>query len=117
LSEEYVAPERVLAYFDRFPPLSNPGRAAHALALLASRPDQAEAVARAAWRGGEMSPAAEATLLASFGGRFTPEDHDARMDALLWQRDPQAAARTLPYVSPARAAVFAARLAILQGGD
>src|SRR5690606_7159905 len=70
-----------------------------------------------AWRGGEMSPTAAATLLANFGGRFTAEDHDARMDALLWQRDSLTASQQLPYVSPARSAVFAARLAILQGGD
>jgi soluble lytic murein transglycosylase len=117
LAEEWVAPERVLAYFDRQPPLTNPGRAAHALALLAVRPDQAEEAARAAWRGGEMSPTAAATLVANFAGRFTPDDHDARMDALLWQRDADGAAQQFAYVSPAKAAVFAARLSILQGGD
>src|SRR5690606_39051949 len=108
LSEEFVPPQQAVAYFDRFPPITNPGRAAHALALMTARPAEAEAAARAAWRGGEMSPTAEASLLASFGGRFTPEDHDARMDALLWQRDPTAAARQLAYVSPARSTVFAA---------
>ena len=117
LAEEYVAPERVLTYFAVHPPVTNPGRAARALALLATRPGEAEAAAREAWRGGEMSPTAAATLLAGMGARFAPEDHDARMDALLWQRDAAAAAQQLPYVSPARAAVFAARLAILQGGD
>ncbi len=117
LAQEYAAPERVLAYFDRHPPLTNPGRAAQALALITARPGEAEAAARAAWRGGAMSPTAAATIQASFWNRFTPEDHDARMDALLWQRDAFAAAQQLPYVSPARAATFAARLAILQGGD
>src|SRR5690606_41322567 len=117
LSEEYVRPQQAIAYFDRFPPLTNPGRAAHAIALMTARPGEAEAAARAAWRGGEMSPTAAATLLANFGGRFTLADHDARMDALLWQRDATAAAQQLPYVSPAKAAIFTARLAILQGGD
>lgn len=117
LADEYVPPERVLAYFDRHPPVTNTGRAARAMALMTSRPGEAEAAAREAWRGGEMSPTAAATLLANFGGRFTPEDHDARMDALLWQRDATAAAQQLPYVSPAKAAIFTARLAILQGGD
>jgi soluble lytic murein transglycosylase len=87
------------------------------MALMAARPQEAEATARAAWRGGAMSPTAEATIFANFGARFTPEDHDARMDALLWQRDGVTAARQLAYTSPARRAVFAARLAILQGGD
>jgi len=117
LADEYVAPEWLLAYFDLHPPLTNSGRAAQALALMAARPGEAEAAARAAWRGGEMSPTAAATLLATFGARLTPEDHDARMDALLWQRDGAAAARQLGLVSPARAGVFAARLAILQSGD
>src|SRR5690606_31072519 len=70
-----------------------------------------------AWRGGMMGETAYATLFASYGGNFTPDDHDARMDALLWQRDAIGAARQLPYVSPAKATRFAARLAILQGGD
>src|SRR5688500_12073503 len=52
LAEEYVAPQRVAAYFDRHPPVTNPGRAAYALALMAARPGDAPAAARAAWRGG-----------------------------------------------------------------
>jgi soluble lytic murein transglycosylase len=39
------------------------------------------------------------------------------MDALLWQRDPAAAARQLAWTSPAKRGRFQARLAILQGGD
>jgi soluble lytic murein transglycosylase len=117
LANQYVAADRLVAFFDRFPPQTNPARAQYAIALMAMRPDQALEVARAAWRGGQMSPTAMATLFASFGASFTPADHDARMDALLWQRDAQAAAAQMAYVSPARAPVFTARLAILQGGD
>jgi soluble lytic murein transglycosylase len=117
LADQYVAADRLVAFFDRFPPLTNAGRAQYALALMAMRPDAALETARAAWRGGQMSPTAMATLLATYGASLTPADHDARMDALLWQRDAEAAAIQLAYVSPARAPVFAARLAILQGGD
>src|SRR5688572_14173386 len=117
LADQYVAADRLVAFFDRFPPLTNPGRAQYALALMAMRPDAALETARAAWRGGQMSQTAMATLYSSYGASFTPADNDARMDALLWQRDPIAAAMQMPYVSPARASVFAARLAILQGGD
>jgi len=117
LAQEWAAPERVTAYFDRHPPVTNQGRAAFAMALMTTRPDQAEAAARTAWRGGQMSLPAASTLLATHGGRFTAEDHDARMDALLWQRDAAAAAQQYAYVSPARSGVFAARLSILQGGD
>ncbi len=117
LADQYVAADQLIGFFDRFPPLTNPGRAQYALALMALRPDAALETARAAWRGGQMSETAMATLYATYGASFTPADHDARMDALLWQRDPLSAALQLPYVSPARAAVFSARLAILQGGD
>jgi len=117
LANQYVDASRLIAYFDRFPPLTNPGRAQYALALMALRPDQALEAARAAWRGGQMSQTAQATLFSTYGASFSPADHDARMDALLWQRDPDAASQQLPYVSQARAPVFAARLSILQGGD
>jgi soluble lytic murein transglycosylase len=117
LSQEYVDPARALVYFDRNPPVTNNGRAQYALALIGQRPEAAEAQARAAWRGGSMTEGAYAMLAANFGARFSYDDHDARMDALLWQRDRAAAERQLPYVSPGQAARFAARLAILQGGD
>jgi soluble lytic murein transglycosylase len=107
----------VVAFFDRVPPLTNPARAQYALALKAlGRPD-ADAMARVAWRGGPMSEAAEAAILAGWGGTFTPDDEDARMDALLWAGNPSPAARQTARVSPARRGVFAARLATLLGLD
>lgn len=117
LAEEYVNPERLLAYFDANLPVTNGGRAQYALALTAQRPALAAEAARTAWRGGEMSETAYATLFSAYGALFTADDHDARMDALLWQRDGAAAARQLAYASPAKAGLFTARLAILQGGD
>ena len=117
LSREYVEPSRLVAFFDRFPPLTNPGRAQYALALAALRRPEAETVARAAWRGGAMSDAAEAALFSQFYARFAADDHDARMDALLWAGAQAQAERQLGYVSPARRAVDAARLAALAGTD
>src|SRR3990170_5623876 len=35
---EYVSPERLLVYFDRYPPVTNNGRAQQALAVAALRP-------------------------------------------------------------------------------
>jgi len=117
LSQEYAPAEQIVAFFDRYPPLTNPARAHYALALMAQRPEAAPDVARTAWRSGAMSDTASATILATFGAQFTPADHDARMDALLWQRERAAAERQILWVSPAARPVFAARLAILQGGD
>lgn len=115
LGREYVEPARLVAFFDRFPPLTNPGRAQYALALAALRRPEAEAVARAAWRGGPMSDAAEAALFSQFYARFNLDDQDARMDALLWAGAQAQAERQLGYVSPQRRAIDGARLAALSG--
>lgn len=117
LDREAVDARQVAAYFDRFPPLTNPGRAAYAIALYAlGRPQGAE-MARAAWRGGAMSDSAEASLLARIGPSLTTDDHDSRMDALLWAGATTAADRELVYTSPARRPTFAARLAMAKGQD
>lgn len=117
LGREVVPPQQVVAFFDKFPPLTNPGRAQYALALYALGRPQAASVARDAWRGGAMSDAAEATILARIGPSLTPDDHDARMDALLWSGSTTQAERQLAYVSPARRSTFAARLAMAKGLD
>ncbi len=107
----------VVAFFDRVPPLTNPARAQYALALKALGRPEADAMARAAWRGGSMSEAAEAAILAGWGGTFTADDEDARMDALLWAGTPSPAARQTARVSPGRRGLFAARQATLIGLD
>ncbi|WP_435417287.1 lytic transglycosylase domain-containing protein [Parerythrobacter aurantius] len=115
LGEQAIGAERLVAFFDRHPPLTNPARARYALALASLGRDDAFAAARGAWRGGTMSSASEVYLLGQFGARFTQDDHDARMDALLWQRDAEGAARSMNYVSGAKRELFMARLAIVQG--
>ncbi len=104
-----------VAFFDRFPPLSNVARGRYAQALAALGRPEAAGVALAAWRGGSLSPDAEGNLSALYGRSFTQADQDARMNALLWAGDGAAAARQIAYVSPAARARFAARLALVQG--
>ncbi|MGH8679033.1 MAG: hypothetical protein ACREUQ_11845, partial [Burkholderiales bacterium] len=84
LDREYAEAARVVAYFDRFPPQTNPARAHYAIALWALRRPQAGSVALEAWRGGPMSDTAEATLFAQYATAMSLADHDARMNALLW---------------------------------
>ena len=115
LDTEPVSTERLVAFFDENPPLTNPARARYALALASMNRAEAEEVARSAWRGGTMSSPAEAYLSGLYGSRFTPADHDARMDALLWQGDSEAAARQVVKVSPTMRDSAMARLALLQG--
>ncbi len=110
-------PARIAAFFDRFPPLTNPARAQYALALGALGRGEAAADARGAWRGGMMSDSAEAMLGATYAGRFSPDDHDARMDALLWQGAVAQAQRQIALVSPRFRPLAMARLAAAQGSD
>ena len=117
LRKEFVSNDTLLAYFDRNPPVTNFARAHYALALMGRDRGAAQQQALAAWRGGEMSDVAEAMISSNFAGAITPQDQDERMNALLWQRDGEAAARQLPRTTPGARQLFAARLAILQGGD
>ncbi|WP_296676609.1 lytic transglycosylase domain-containing protein [Novosphingobium sp.] len=117
LDREYAEPGRVAAYFDRYPPVTNQGRAAFALAVNALRRADALTVARDAWRGGPMSDAAEAALFPLLASTLTPDDHDTRMDALLWVNAASQAERQLAYVSPAARSRFMARLALVKGMD
>jgi soluble lytic murein transglycosylase len=117
LERDFAEPSRLVAYFSQKPPLTNLGRAQYALALTQLGRPEAREAARAAWRGGAMTDAAEAALLAAWGTSFTPDDHDARMDALLWSGSTDQAARQIVWVSPARKGIDSARLAAMQGGD
>lgn len=117
LEREAVPAAQIVSYFDRFPPQTNPGRAQYALALYAMGRPQAATVAREAWRGGPMSENAEAAILGRIGPSLTADDHDARMDALLWAGATSAGDRQLLLVSPGKRPTFAARLAMAKGQD
>ena len=108
-----ASPASVVAYFSKFPPMTATGMVAQARALAAmGRADAANEVARKAWTMGSLASSDEAAILGQFGSALRPADHDARMDELLWQGATSSAARELPYVSPSKRAVFAARLAL-----
>ena len=111
LAVEPVDAPQLIRFFDRFPPLTNAGAASYAIALMVNGDPRADEWARKAWRGGTMSDSAELMLLGRYAGAFTPEDHDARMNALMWASEFEAARRQLTRVSPSAQAVFASRLA------
>jgi soluble lytic murein transglycosylase len=112
-----TTPQQVASFFDRFPPQTNPARARYALALSNLNRPEARDIARAAWRGGEMSSPAEAYLVGLHGPAFTPDDQDERMRALLWQGQAEAATRVIGSTTAANRALFMARLSLLQGQE
>ncbi|HWU03993.1 MAG TPA: hypothetical protein VN222_14735, partial [Novosphingobium sp.] len=101
---------RLIAFFDRFPPLSNPARASYALALARQGRPQAGTVALAAWRGGAMNDAAEAQIFARWGRSFTQADNDARLRALLADGATTQASRALARASANMRGIGQARL-------
>ena len=73
---------------------------------------EAAAAARSAWAASGLSSIDEARLQARFAGSLTVQDHDARVDRLLADRQATAASRMLAWASPARRAAFGARIAM-----
>jgi soluble lytic murein transglycosylase len=106
------APQLVIRFFTRFPPVTPAGRIRYAEALAASGASaQAADQARRAWRSGILRPGDEARLFGAFGSILSQADHDARADMLLWQGQLAAARRQLAYTSAANRPLFEARIA------
>ncbi|MCR2834531.1 lytic transglycosylase domain-containing protein [Qipengyuania sp. RS5-5] len=116
LAKTAVSPAQVIAFFDRNPPLTNPGRSAYALALASLQRPEATETSRSAWRGGTMPGTTELTLEGLFGTQFTADDQRARMDSLLWQGDREGANRQLIRLGMEDRAIPAARLQTQDGG-
>jgi soluble lytic murein transglycosylase len=114
LEIEAPASDEVLRYFDANPPLTNPARARYALALAGAQRPEALTEARRAWRGGTMDDAVELALAGLWSAQFTPDDHAARMDALLWQGKADAASRQLMYLADNARPMALARLSLLR---
>jgi soluble lytic murein transglycosylase len=107
------APSQVVGFFRIFPPLTATGQARFALALQATgQADEAREAARKAWTTAGVGEADEARLLTAFSGALTPDDHDARLDALLTAGDKAGAVRMLALASLAKRPLFETRLAL-----
>jgi soluble lytic murein transglycosylase len=117
LERETVAPQQIVAFFDKFPPITNQARGQYALALAARGRPEANQIALEAWRGGPLGDLTEPAIFARLGPSLTFDDHDTRMDALLWASAGPQAERQLFYVSPAKRMAFAARLGLVNGRD
>ena len=107
----------VLAFFGAEKPRTGRGWAQFAQAL-ASNGQATEALdaARKAWRSGDLGAMDEKMVWARFGGSLTRTDNDDRVDALLFAKRPDDAARFLIASSPERQAAFGARIAMQQNG-
>jgi soluble lytic murein transglycosylase len=105
----------VLAFFAVKKPETGNGWARLADAYAASgRSAQALDAARSAWREADLSDTDEQAIWNRYGSSFTRADNDDRVDALLFAKKADGAARFLTSTSPDRQAAFAARIAMQQ---
>jgi soluble lytic murein transglycosylase len=100
-------------WLKRHPPISGAGRARAAEIMI----DQGHVAAgtaalRTAWIEGDFSVAEEHDLAARFSATLRPEDHQKRLDRLLWDGNADAARRMLALVSADYRALADARLAL-----
>ena len=106
----------VLAFFAKDPPTTGKGFARLADALAATgRTGEALAAARSAWGEADLGSTDEQAIWARYGSSFTPADHDRRVDALLFAKKADDAARFYSFTTPDRRAAFAARIAMQRG--
>jgi soluble lytic murein transglycosylase len=109
----WSAPSAV-AFFKRYPPLTDDGAVAYAQALAQTGDrDGANEAARDAWTTRILAGPDEAALLGGFPGAFRTEDYDKRMDMLLWRGATSAAQRIDPYLSADKRPLLDTRLAFL----
>jgi len=104
----------IISFFRKYPPQSSAAWLRYAEALdEQDRNFEAVDAARKAWTGGALSSDDETRLLTRFGSALRLEDHDARMDALLWARSTSAATRQISMTSATNRPMFDVRLALL----
>ena len=105
----------VLAFFAASKPKTGSGWARLADAYAGSgRMTDALDAARNAWKSADLSADDEQAIWSRYGSSFTRADNDERVDALLFAKKADDAARFLTATSPNRQAAFAARIAMQQ---
>ncbi|WP_207481210.1 lytic transglycosylase domain-containing protein [Arenibaculum pallidiluteum] len=111
--------DRVLAYFQKNPPVSTAGviRAAAAQEEAGDRA-AADALLRDHWVAGDLDSAEQASFLTRFADRLRPSEHRRRLDRLVWDGETEAAKRMLGLVDAAHGQLAIARLDLAAGrGD
>lgn len=104
----------VIAWFAHREPGTAAGVMRLGTALLDSgRTDQARALVRQGWVENDMTVEEEREFLALFKKNLRAEDHVARLDRLLWDREQAAARRMLPRVDQAHQLLADARLRLM----
>ncbi|MBN9464361.1 lytic transglycosylase domain-containing protein [Brevundimonas sp.] len=113
LDRSGAAPDAVLALFADAKPATVEGAIAYASALeQRGRRDEARALVRDWWRTRSFDEAPQSRILSRWGGWLSPADHEARLNMLLLGQHGPATRAMVGLVSPERAAVANAVMAL-----
>ncbi len=108
-----LAEDRVLSWFNQHPPLTAEGFLRYADTLMATgSAERAIKLARERWVAATFGPTDEEAFLARYRAHLRPQDHKARIDRLLWERQEAAARRMLPFFDDAYDRLIEARIAL-----
>jgi soluble lytic murein transglycosylase len=100
-------------WFRRHPPVTGLGKVHEAEIMLGSgNTEGGNAALRAAWIGADFGPGDEKAFLARHDASIRPEDHEKRLDRLLWEGQQEAARRMLPLLPEDWRSLGEARLAL-----
>lgn len=109
-----AAPDAVLSFFSTRDPLTGDGEVALARAQFAAgERDAATHRVRNAWVNDDFKLSEEQQLVSSYGGLLRPEDHAARVDRLLFEREATAARRVFSRLTSKERRMAEARAALL----
>ena len=115
-----ASPEKVRAFFGNSTPLTGAGKAALAGAFMKENNEPAaRELVVSAWRDYQLNLAVEKKILARYGSMLTVQDHQARIDKLLFpdnKATAEAALRTSKLLPAAEQKKVAARIAVVKRG-
>ncbi|MBF0561501.1 MAG: lytic transglycosylase domain-containing protein [Alphaproteobacteria bacterium] len=118
-AEEAIGPgessQTILAWFTTRSPLTADGKMALARALIATgKEDKAIQTVRESWVSDNFGQLQEKQFLSLFGQNLRREDHNARLDRLLWDRQTEMARRQLRHVDTEHQQLALARIALIE---
>ncbi|MFN3075282.1 MAG: transglycosylase SLT domain-containing protein [Alphaproteobacteria bacterium] len=106
--------QAVLEWFSERSPLTPDGKMALARALLAADEEvEAISVLRGSWVADNFGAVQEKQFLGLYGRYLRQEDHNARLDRLLWDRQNEAAKRMMKRVDLGHQRLALARIALI----
>lgn len=112
-----TSPNVILDFFKSRDPVTGEGKVQLARAQFATgAPDAAVLHIKDAWINDNFVLADEQRLLAAYGGRLSEDDHAARVDRLLWERQVSTARRAFSRLRAGDRKRAEARAALLLGG-